>query len=656
MSSYTVSASSPTQAPIDWYDDNVMGSAEAAAFSALKALRGLQSSRVYAGLLYEATYEQRNMFSSDLGSGAGVFPGLGFGPATARSEINLLTYNAMQIGFDTLVSKLTQADAQVKFLTDGGNWETRKKAEQLEKLVRGEFYRLKFYELKEQIELDMLLHGRGYLKVYVDYDTESPCLERVHPLDIFFDELEARDNPPQTMYQVRIVSKASLIAQYPEYASQIEAAQLSGDSSVYSTRGMNPTQMVEILECWRLPSAKGADDGRHGLFIPTATLHLGSWDRQSFPFATMTWVNRRRGPYPIAAAEQIIFLQRNLNRLIQREHECIYTLSAPYILIDENTNVAPSHFQSDGVGNQIVGNYAGGMIPQVVTNKVVPDDVRVAIASLKRDIADILGITGLESMGEKPQGLDSAPALEQYTEQSSLRHVKTLKENERFVLRTAEQLLETLRQIKDEFGNYAAFGQGRDTVEEIKFKDTDLPPNAYSMQMAPANMLPLTPAGRLNYIERIANTGVLTPKMMVRAFQSPDIAAITSDVTAPEEDIEWTIYEMCKANGRYLPPDEHQDLQLGIEKVNDAYLRERRQGAPAQVLARLDTWVAEAVLKQKEQMAAAMQEQMALQQAMNPVPGAGPVAASQNSPGLPPPIPATASTPLAEPNNGQQGQ
>lgn len=628
---------SPTNPIIEWWQDDLQSIRGSAAFSALKALRTLQSARIYTGLMYEATYEQRNMFSTDLGSG-GAFPGIGVGPWSARGEINLLTYNAMQIGFDTLVSKLTQADAQVKFLTDGGNWEQRKKAEQLEKLVRGEFYRLKFYELKEMIELDMLLHGRGYLKWYYDPTTKMPCLERVHPLDIFFDELEARDNPPQTMYQVRVVSKASLKVQYPELSKEIDEAQLSGDSNVYTNRGMNPAQMCEVLECWRLPSAEGAGDGRHGIFIPNGTLSYEDWDRMDFPFSTMTWVARRRGPYPVSAAEQIIFLQRNLNRLIQREHECLYMLSAPYILREESSMVNPAQFQTDGVGNFI--DFIGPNAPQVVVNKVVPDDIRIAIAQLKRDIADILGITGLESMGEKPAGLDSGTALQEYTEQSSLRHVKTLKENERFVIRSAEKLLECIRGIKDEFGDYKAFGQGRSMVEEVQFSDADLPPNAYMAQMAPANMLPQTPAGRLNKIVQLAGTGAFSPKQIIRMFQSPDIDAVASDITSTEEDIEWTIYEMTKPNGRYLPPEELQDLDTAIEKVTDAFLREKRLNAPPEVLDRLDTWIAEAALLKQQMeakaMAAAQTMAMGPQAGMAPPGGApAPGMDALSQPGVP---------------------
>lgn len=595
---------SPVSPNVDWWIDDVDGNRESASFAALTALRAMQSSRIYAGLLYEATYEQRNMFSSDMGSGA-AFPGLGFGPWTARGEINLLTYNAMQIGFDTLVSKLTQADATVKFLTDDADWEVRQKADQLEKLVRGEFYRTKFYEVKQEIELDMLLQGRGYLKFYVDHATKAPCIERVHPLDIFYDELEARDCPPQSMYQTRIVAKAGLKAMYPEHSEAIDRAQISGDSLVLSTRALNPSQMIEILECWHLPSSEGAGDGRWGIFIQTATLEYDEWKRMDFPFATMTWVNRRRGPYPVSAAEQVIFIQRNLNRTIQRQHECIYSLAAPFILKDLNDEIPPSHFNTD-IANIIQGDFSNGRSPpQVVVSKVVPDDIVASIAQSKRDIADILGITGLESMGEKPGGLDSAVALQEYTEQSSLRHVKTLKENERFVLRAAEQLLETIRDIKDKYGDYAAFGQGRKTVEKIKFSDADLPPNAYMAQMAAANMLPQTPGGRLQRITQLAGTGALTPKQVIRLMQSPDIDAATSDITSTEEDIEWTIYEMCRQGGRYMSPDEHQDLQTGIERVNDAYLEQRRRNAPGVILERLDRWVSEAlVMVQKQQMAA----------------------------------------------------
>lgn len=597
---------------VEWYGEEIPSEQRhASVATALAALRTTQSGRVSAGRLYDATYEQRNVFAGDLNPSIGGVPGFGM---SVSEEINLLTYNAMQIGFDTLVSKLTQADAAVRFQTDGGDWMNRKKAEQLEKLIKGEFYRLDFYELKQEIELDMLLHGRGYLKAYIDHATKSPVLERVHPLDIFFDELEARDCAPRTMYQTRIAAKAVLKAMYPEYAEEIQNAQLPTDQDGYAVRAMNPKEMCEVIEAWRLPSCPGAGDGKHIVALTTCVLEYSEWTRDDFPFATMTWTKRRRGPYAVSAAEQIIFQQRNLNRLKQREHECLYYLSAPYILTDEASQVDPAHFETNGVANNI-SYAAGSQPPQVIVNKVVPDDIRVAIEEMKRDISDTLGITGLESTGAKPQGLDSAPALQEFTEQSSIRHTKTLKENERFVLRTAKVLLETIRELKELYGDYVAFGQGRDEVEEIKFSSADLPPNAYKMQMAAANLLPQTPAGRMNRIVQIANMGVFEPKQVLRMFQSPDIDAAVSDVTSGEEDIEWTIYQLTQPGAEYYPPDEHQDLQLGINKVTAAYLKERRHKAPDEVLERLDAWISDALALQEAQQQAALAQMQAQQQA-----------------------------------------
>lgn len=623
-----------TNVRTDWWQDDVE-TPHVAAFAALTNLRSIQSQRIYAGLLYEATYEQRNVFSSQWATPGGPWPtvktGMGF---NAGGEVNLLTFNKLQIAVDTLVSKLSQADSQVRFLTDGGNWADRKKAEQIEKLVRGEFYRLKFYEIANQVRLDMLIFGRGYLKVTYDLDTKRPTMERIHPLDCFYDELEARDNPPRQMYQVKLVSKASLKALYPDWAEQIDAAQIQGDQFVYTSRGLNPTDCCELLEAWYLPSYPGADDGRHLLCIPTATLtedeRPTGWTSEDFPFAVIDWTRRRRGPYPIGLAEQTIFMQRNLDMLIKKKHECIYKLAVPRLLLDESSNVPVSDFQTNGVGDMLVGNFSGVMEPKVINPSVVPQDMLQAEMQLRADIDAVAGIVGLESTGEKPEGLDSGASLDEYISHTSVRQERLLKENEWFTLRAAEKLLDCIRLIKAEFGSYVAFGHYKDSVEEIKWSEIELPPDKYVIQAAAANLLPTTPAGRKQDVINLAQAGILTPKQSIRALHSPDILAITDDITSSEQDLEWTVYEMTKPNGRYLPPEPHQDLLEGIKKMRNAYLHERRMNAPDEVLARLDRWITEAQAELDAQQQAIMMQQMQMQQqmAMNQSAGQG-IAAGQ---------------------------
>lgn len=604
---------SSTSVDTRWWAPEYEDSAYVSAFAAYQTLQSLQSSRVQLGCIIEAAYEQMNVFENN------GYVGL-YNFWQSSNEVNLLTYNALQIAADTLCSKLSQANVQVRYLTDGGNWADRKKAEQLEKLTRGEFYRLKFYELADMARLDMLLFGRGFIKIYTDHETKRPAMERIHPLDIYFDELEARDCAPRQMYQIRLVSKTTLKALYPDWAEEIAASTIQGNRDLYLNRGLNPDDAVEVLEAWYLPSSPGAGDGRHILCIPTATLtedgKPDEWTRMDFPFATITWRQKRRGPYALSPAQQALLQQRNLDRVVQRRLQCLYTLSAPYVLVDEMSNVNKEDFTSGGVGNIIEGNFSGGMAPQVVTNKVVPQDLLMAEQQYRADIFDTFGATGLESTGAKPAGLDSEPALREYTEQSSMRHFNLLEENQRFVIRAADHLLETVRDIKDQYGNYVAFGHYKDAVEEIAWSEIQLPPDKYVIRAEGANMLSETPAGRKQDVIMLSQAGVLTPKQAIRALQSPDIAAITNDVTSSEQDIEWTIHEMTKETGRYLPPEPHQDLVEGIKQVRNAYLHERRANAPEEVLARLDTWITEADVLLQQQRQAMVQEQIMQQQMM----------------------------------------
>lgn len=588
------------------------------ATDALNCLQTLQSSRLAAGRLYESLYEQRNQYTDSSSSLVGDLS-VGFGFANQSEEIGLLTYNAMQIAFDTLVSKLMQANPAIRCKTDGGSFETRKKAEILERVVSSEFAKLGFYDVKEECDLDMLLFGFGEMRWDIDEYEKCPKIRRVHPLDIFYDTLEARDRPPITRYETTLLTKDALKEEYPDFEEEIDAASIGEAKSVYTMRGLEPDNMVQLCEAIRRPAFPGADPGKRILFISTALLHEEEWDRD-FPIVRHHWTKRRRGPYPIAAAEQVVFLQRNLNRLIEREHECIYTLATPRILLDEHCGIPPSHFQTSGVSDIIQGDFTGRPQPIVMNPSVVPQDIRDAIAQTKVDIANILGITSLESVGQLPTGLSSQPAMDEFTDQASLRHYKTLKENERFVVESAKKLLETLRLCRDKYGEYAVLNEAMGEYERIDFSDVDLPPSELRIELQAANMLPATPAGRLNKVTQLAQTGAFTPKQVIRMFQSPDIQAITNEATAGEQEVEWMIYEMTKPKGKYLEPTEHSDLTLGIERVNAAWERCRRQGYPDDVLARLDQWIAEALLLQKKQFAA--QQAMAMQALPAPSPNA----------------------------------
>lgn len=603
--------SAPAQLAYAWWLPEPTDEPYKLAWAALEALRTLQDTRITTGLMYEAIYEQKNAYQSGT---AGVNNMLGAGWLSQEEEIGLLTFNAMQIGFDTLVSKLMQADPQVKFQTDNADFETRQKAEILERVGRAAFDETGYYEIKEETDLDMLLFGFG-AKEYSISDDNRPVITRRHPLDVFVDALEGRDEPPLTLYHVHLVGKDALRAAYPDLALAIDQAAVGGRSDLYTAQGLNPENMCEIVRAWRLPV--GDQPGKFLEFTSACELRSEEWSDDEFPFVFNNWTKRRRGPYPISAAEQIVFLQRNLNRLVQRKHEIIYNHCITRVLVDEHANIPASHFSTSGVSDIITGDFAGGSNkPEFWVGNVVPEDIERAIEQDKQDIANILGITALESVGDKPAGLVTQPGLSEYTNQAGIRHYKTLKENERVTIRDMKMLLKTLRRIKSK-GSVEFLTEAMGEYEKVDFASVDLPPSALKIELAAANMLPLMPAGRLDKIMQLAQTGIFSPKQMARLFQSPDIMAALSDVTSGEKEIEWTIYEMTRPGSaaRYLAPTEHTDLTLGIEKVNAAYERARRQGQSGSTLERLERWITEALLLQQKQQNALQAQMMAAQTA-----------------------------------------
>jgi hypothetical protein len=78
------------------------------------------------------------------------------------------TFNLIQACTDTLVSRLSQARPQPKFLTDGADYKQRHLAQRLNQFILGEFYQTQAYEKAVKVLRDCIVMGTGILKVYED--------------------------------------------------------------------------------------------------------------------------------------------------------------------------------------------------------------------------------------------------------------------------------------------------------------------------------------------------------------------------------------------------------------------------------------------------------------------------------------------------------
>jgi hypothetical protein len=115
------------------------------------------------------------------------------------------------------------------------------------------------------------------------------------------------------------------------------------------------------------------------------------------------------------------------------------------------------------------------------------------------------------------------------------------------------------------------------------------------------------------------------------------------------EDIEATIEELL--DGNYQPPEPYQNLGMGLRRIQMAYLKARRDGAPENILEDMRRWIESADYIMKEtaaeeqaEMQMMVQERMMEEQAMQGAPAGGgpPMAAPEAGP------PAAALAPQAQ--------
>lgn len=564
-----------------WWAEDIINRATSLT-TALDTLKQSQQWRYSQATVFDSLYDGVDYrYNGNLGGGPG---GLG----NTRPHMPPISYNALRVVGDTMQSKLVEATPKIKFLTNDGTWADRKKAEILERLTDAEFYRCKVPTHLSKMYGYALRHGNGYLK-FIE-ENGKVAVECPHPAEMFADEAETFSGPARQLYQERFCSREVLIALYPEKEEEIRSASVVSDIQ-YHYFTMHVGEIVRVVEGWHLRSGPDEKDGRHVIAVDSGVLFEEDWERDDFPFVVFRLFERSRGFYAIGLVERQLELQTMLNKMIRRRYASIHMLCAPYVLVEAGSKVVKEHFNTD-IGSILTFT---GVKPELVVNEPVSTAIDNSINQLIQWMMQDAGINDLEATGDIPKGLDSAPSIESYNTTTGLRHISLLRRMQDVVVEVGEQILETIREISAEGGDYETNGMFKGHTQVIKWSEIDLERDSYVIQLAPTNTLPDSPAGRNAAVIRMVQAGLLTQPQGLKALASPDIEAITADVAARDDDLDWTIYQMTKPKGaRYMAPEQFQDLAAGLQKVTNAYLRERDNEAPEEIQQNLRRWILDA--------------------------------------------------------------
>lgn len=509
-----------------------------------------------------------------------------------RDSYGLMQENVIASNCDAITGTIAATEVRARFMTDGADWSVQRTARQLDWYAEG---------LSKQLELDEkcrrafhagALKGSGFVEVGVD-GFDQIYAEYVPVDEIVMEEAAHRKWPVPHLARRMIVPRDVLAAEYPDHAKEIREAQTGSKRGWKRWAGYRPINddHIVVIKAWRLPlGPKGHPRyvaGKEVVCIDGHDLRDRPYEKPYYPLARFAWTERPNSPYGIGGAERIIGHQRKLNRRNLQFDRTLDQFAFPTTWVQlADANIAVKTTSRLGT----IGVYKSAkpetVIPQAISGDAYRDKADTRALSFEE-----FGQSRMSATAMKPAGLDSGVALREHKDQTT----------ERFA--TQEEGHETLKLSAVFLAIDAAKSLGKNAptvVRQSKFGSRKIPwakvdLKEVKVQITAASTLGRTPAGRTQFVMEMAQAGIISQDSARRLLLpngSLDVEAEMSRYVAALEDIERTIDEI--EDGAYLVPEPYQHLEIGIWRMQAAYLQDRANGAPEEVLESLRAWIVSA--------------------------------------------------------------
>lgn len=526
---------------------------------------------------------------------------------------NRVSMNVVQSMIDTVVSKITKNKPRPMFLTEGGDWSLQRKAKKLTQFVEGQFYSTEFYQKAAVAFLHSCIFGTGAIKIF--RNGPEICAEHVFIDEIITDDNESLYGKPRQMHQKKWIHKEVLCEMFPDKALEINMVGNTTDEYInYQPDPQSHSEMILVLESWHLKSGPEAEDGRHTICVDNATLLDEKYEKDYFPFVFFRWGLRPIGFFGQGVSEQLQGLQIEINKILRTIQVSMHLVSIPKIFVEASSKIVTAH----------LNNKIGGIIkyqgqpPTPGQLGTIPPELFSHLDRLYSRCFEITGISQLSATAAKPAGLNSGKALRIYNDIETERFMSVGMRYEQAFLDAATQFIDLAREIDAEDGKLKVKVKSGKFMDSIKWSEVDMDEDKYLMQMFPTSAFSNTPSARFQEVQELLQAGFISKDDGIKLLDFPDLEGFYNMANAGLVDIERQIEEIID-KGDYSPPEPYQNLQLGIVKMQQAYLMYRAQGAPDGRLELFRRWISDAnSLMQNAQADAQqqmVQQQMAQQQA-----------------------------------------
>lgn len=471
------------------------------------------------------------------------------------------TLNIVQSCIDTKVSRLTQSRPRPMFLTDGGDYKQRNLAKQLNNFIQGEFYQTKAYEHGARCLLDSEILGDGLIKV-LEKDNKVH-LERRLCTELLVDPNDALYGHPRQLYEFALIDREVLQEIFPKHRSDIAKAENAYPDATSET---SASDLVMVVEGWRLPSSPSADDGMHAIVCSEGILDDEVWTKDRFPFSQLCNSERVLGYWGQGAAERLMGTQSEINKLLMTISQAINLVGVPRVFVEEGSKIVKAH-----LNNQIGGIVTfRGTKPSYEVAPCIPQEVYAQLQRLVQYGYEQEGVSQLSATAQKPAGLNSGEAIRNYNDLQTDRFASLSKKYEALYEDLAYLMFDKAKDIAEREGKYQTVYPGKDGTKKIDLPNLDLLKDDFVIQCYDVSSLPKDPAGRLQKITEMIQAGMIDVREGRRLLDFPDLEQVEKLANASEERILQILDKIIEGED-YTPPDPFMDLQLAKKLVVQYY-------------------------------------------------------------------------------------
>lgn len=501
--------------------------------------------------------------------------------------------NVIKQACDTATARISKSKPRPQFLTQNGDYRLKKEAKKLQRYVDGTFYENKAYQLGQEIFRDGTVVGKGCVKFFPN--NTKIGMERVFVNELLVDQAEAMYGQPSILYQRKTINKRKLRGMYKGKTSIINETPTIEDSTL---GGIKLSQMVEVIEAWKLPSGPEINDGLHIIATEKGMLFKEEWSEEWFPFEFFDWSKRIFGWYSSGISDELRGIQLEINKLLVVIQRSMHLGAVPKIFLDANSKIVKSH-----INNEIGGIITySGLKPSYDQLMAIPPVLFTQLANLYEKAFQVVGLSQMSVTGQKPAGLDSGKALRTYNDIETERFSVVAQNYDQLFVDMANKLiLMSERESKKKGSKLKVTSFNSKFIESIEWSDINIKRDQYVLKTFPTNFLSTTPEGKLADIGDLMGLGMLDQREAQALLDYPDLEGVTEYKNAQFDDIH-CVLEKIVDDGDYNPPMPYQALDYGKKLFQQVYVKLKDQKLEPERLEMLLRWGEDATMLQMKAM------------------------------------------------------